>query len=57
MKDSKLSPDSWVAEHIAALPKSGIRDFFDIVSTMEDVISLGIGDQPTKPLVLGDAAS
>ena len=44
MKDSKLSPDSWVAEHIAALPKSGIRDFFDIVSTMEDVISLGIGE-------------
>ena len=44
MKDSKLSPDSWVATHIAALPKSGIRDFFDIVSTMDDVISLGIGE-------------
>lgn len=44
MKDSKLSPDYWVATHIAALPKSGIRDFFDIVSTMDDVISLGIGE-------------
>jgi len=26
------------------LPRSGIRDFFDIVSTMKDVISLGIGE-------------
>ena len=33
-----------VAPHIAALPKSGIRDFFDLVSTMKDVISLGIGE-------------
>lgn len=33
-----------VAPHIAALPKSGIRDFFDLVSTMEGVISLGIGE-------------
>ena len=34
----------WVAKHIADLPKSGIRDFFDIVSTMKEVISLGIGE-------------
>jgi len=26
------------------MPRSGIRDFFDIVSTMKDVISLGIGE-------------
>jgi aminotransferase len=26
------------------LPKSGIRDFFDIVATRDDVISLGIGE-------------
>jgi aminotransferase len=26
------------------IPRSGIRDFFDIVTTMEDVISLGIGE-------------
>jgi aminotransferase len=26
------------------IPRSGIRDFFDIVSTMQDVISLGIGE-------------
>ena len=35
---------SWVAPHIAALPRSGIRDFFEIVSQMKDVISLGIGE-------------
>src|SRR5574342_222472 len=26
------------------IPRSGIRDFFDLVSTMKDVISLGIGE-------------
>ena len=29
------------------IPRSGIRDFFEIVSTMKDVISLGIGDPDT----------
>lgn len=33
-----------VAPHIRDIPRSGIRDFFDIVSTMKDVISLGIGE-------------
>ncbi|MFA6930476.1 MAG: aminotransferase class I/II-fold pyridoxal phosphate-dependent enzyme [Lentisphaeria bacterium] len=43
MKDSK-SPHDWVAKHIASLPKSGIRDFFELVNSMGDVISLGIGE-------------
>jgi aminotransferase len=34
----------FVARHVAALPKSGIRDFFAIVSQMKDAISLGIGE-------------
>lgn len=34
----------FVARHIAAVPPSGIRRFFDIAATMEDVISLGIGE-------------
>ncbi len=34
----------FVARHVAGLPKSGIRDFFEIVSKMDDVISLGIGE-------------
>lgn len=33
-----------VAAHVAALPKSGIRDFFDLVSEMDNVISLGVGE-------------
>ena len=37
------SPDR-VARHIRGLPRSGIRDFFDIVSARAGVISLGIGE-------------
>jgi len=33
-----------VAEHVLSIPRSGIRDFFDIVSQREDVISLSIGE-------------
>ncbi len=43
MKDSK-QPRNYVAKHIAELPKSGIRDFFELVNSMDDVISLGIGE-------------
>ena len=44
MNGSKSSPNRFIAKNIFALPKSGIRDFFDIVATMDDVISLGIGE-------------
>ncbi len=39
-------PKHWVARHVAALPKSGIRDFFELVAKMkgQDVISLGVGE-------------
>ena len=33
-----------IAEHIKGIPRSGIRDFFEIVQSMNDVISLGIGE-------------
>lgn len=33
-----------LATCLDAIPRSGIRDFFEIVSTMRDVISLGIGE-------------
>ena len=36
--------NSRIASHVRDIPRSGIRDFFDIVSTMKDVISLGIGE-------------
>lgn len=42
-RDSK-SPREWIAGHVRDIPRSGIRDFFDIVSTMKDIISLGIGE-------------
>ncbi len=34
----------WVADHIRDIPRSGIRDFFEVVQSMKDVISLGIGE-------------
>ena len=34
----------FIAERVASLKPSGIRKFFDIVATMDDVISLGIGE-------------
>ena len=40
MCDSK----KFVAKHVVGLPKSGIRAFFSIASTMKDAISLGIGE-------------
>lgn len=33
-----------IASHVAALPKSGIRKFFDIVAQSKDVVSLGVGE-------------
>ncbi len=39
-------PTRFIARHVVGLPRSGIRDFFDIVAKMKsaDVISLGIGE-------------
>ena len=36
--------ESFVAARVNGVPPSGIRKFFDIVATMKDVISLGIGE-------------
>jgi aminotransferase len=33
-----------VAERVGLVPPSGIRKFFDVVATMPDVISLGVGE-------------
>ena len=35
---------SRIASHVRDIPRSGIRDFFEIVQSMKDVISLGIGE-------------
>jgi aminotransferase len=41
---SDKRPDGFVADHVRGIPRSGIRDFFDIVQSMDNVISLGIGE-------------
>jgi len=43
MSDSK-SHHNFIADYLSDIPRSGIRDFFEIVSTRKDVISLGIGE-------------
>jgi aminotransferase len=43
MNDS-LSLRDRLNRTVRDIPRSGIRDFFDIVSTMKDVVSLGIGE-------------
>src|SRR3990172_7213692 len=44
----------FVSRRVAAVPPSGIRRFFDIAASMDDVISLGIGepDFVTPPPIL-----
>ena len=39
-----MSGKSRVAPHVAKLPKSGIRKFFDIVAQSKGVVSLGVGE-------------
>jgi aminotransferase len=39
----KTTP-GFVADHVRDIPRSGIRDFFEIVQSMQGVISLGIGE-------------
>jgi aminotransferase len=43
MNGSKSLPDR-IARNLVDVPRSGIRDFFEIVSSMKNVISLGIGE-------------
>jgi aminotransferase len=43
-KKDSVSLRSRINATVRDIPRSGIRDFFDIVSTMKDVISLGIGE-------------
>ena len=37
-------PSKFVAEAVKSIPPSGIRRFFDLVSGLEDIISLGVGE-------------
>jgi aminotransferase len=40
----EISDTRYLSKSVAGLKPSGIRKFFDIVATMKDVISLGIGE-------------
>src|SRR5438067_3086395 len=40
----QFQPQQFIAGHVRAIPRSGIREFFDIVQAMPDVISLGVGE-------------
>jgi len=48
MLNAKSAPtktrDNLIAQKVDTLPPSGIRKFFDLLSSVEDVISLGIGE-------------
>jgi aminotransferase len=37
-------PDKLISASVLNIPRSGIRDFFEIVQGMKDVISLGVGE-------------
>jgi aminotransferase len=50
-------PNDKIASHLANVPRSGIRDFFDLVETRQDVLSLGIGEPDfVTPWRIRDAA-
>ena len=48
MLNTKSAPtqagDKLISQKVTSLPPSGIRKFFDLLSSMEDIISLGIGE-------------
>jgi aminotransferase len=44
MPQERQTKRDFVAEHVRSIPRSGIRDFFDIVQSMDNVVSLGIGE-------------
>ena len=39
-----FQPDQFIAVAVRDIPRSGIRDFFDLVQGMKEVISLGVGE-------------
>ncbi|MDO4546751.1 MAG: aminotransferase class I/II-fold pyridoxal phosphate-dependent enzyme [Clostridia bacterium] len=52
-----MNYDKVLCKRVNDVPPSGIRKFFDIVSTMKDAISLGVGEPDfTTPWAYNDAA-
>jgi hypothetical protein len=47
-----MDTSRYIARHVINLPRSGIRDFFEIVAKMKDVISLGVAfSKPLQPAI------
>lgn len=44
MSTSPRDPSRFISQRMQAVPPSGIRKFFDLLSTIDDVISLGVGE-------------
>jgi aminotransferase len=44
MRNHPSPVSNFIADHVREIPRSGIRDFFEIVQSMTEVISLGIGE-------------
>ena len=42
--ENEFHPINFVNKQVRNIPPSGIRRFFDSAATMEDVISLGVGE-------------
>src|SRR3989454_2863043 len=40
----QFQPQQFIAGHVRDIPRSGIREFFDIVQAIPEVISLGVGE-------------
>lgn len=55
---SELNLEAYLSERVKSVPPSGIRRFFEIAATMQDVISLGIGEPDfVSPAPVIDAAA
>jgi aminotransferase len=52
--ESPVASRQRLSERVRAVPPSGIRKFFDVIATMPDVISLGVGepDFTTPPQIV-----
>jgi aminotransferase len=44
MTDDGVTHRGSISQHVQSLPASGIRKFFDLLSSMDGVISLGVGE-------------
>ena len=44
LTETASDPSRFISRRMQSVPPSGIRKFFDLLSTIDDVISLGVGE-------------